>query len=290
MIKKDKGITMTYLLNVQNLSKSYADSDFNLNQINLTIEPHTVVGLIGKNGSGKSTLINTLVGNRFADSGEIQFFDESITNREYTYKEHMGVVFDDLRLPNKLNAKEISKVFANIYRTWDEKHFFDMLENFGLPKERQVKTFSRGMSMKISLSIALSHDSKLLILDEATAGMDVSGREEVLEILEDFVDKGNGILISSHISEDIETLADKLIFMKNGRILLQEQKETLLNDYGIVTFEEGQFDVNQSAVIAYRIHKGSVKALINNKDEIDIAQSIEQIDDATKILMRGELV
>src|SRR5699024_11495127 len=96
-----------YLINVQNLSKSYADSDFNLNQINLTIEPHTVVGLIGKNGSGKSTLINTLVGNRFEDSGEIQFFDESITNREYTYKEHMGVVFED-RKSTRLNSSHVS--------------------------------------------------------------------------------------------------------------------------------------------------------------------------------------
>ena len=166
---------------------------------------------------------------------------------------------------------------------------FEMLENFELPKERQIKTFSRGMSMKISISIALSHDSKLLILDEATAGMDVSGREEVLEILEDFVDKGNGILISSHISEDIETLADKLVFMKNGRILLQEHKDTLLNDYGIVSFEEGEFDVNHSNVVAYRIHKGTGKALVNQNKDIDLAQPLKNIDDATKILMRGEL-
>lgn len=280
---------MEYLLNVQNLNKTYVDSDFNLNQINLTIEPNTVVGLIGKNGSGKSTLINTLVGNRFADAGDIQFFDTQISRDDYTYKEHLGVVFDDLRLPNKLNAKQISKVFSNIYRTWNEQRFFEMLENFELPKERQIKTFSRGMSMKISISIALSHDSKLLILDEATAGMDVSGREEVLEILEDFVDEGNGILISSHISEDIETLADKLVFMKNGRILLQEYKNTLLNDYGIVSFEEGEFDVNHSNVVAYRIHKGTGKALVNQNKDIELAQPLKNIDDATKILMRGEL-
>ncbi|OAO09818.1 ABC transporter ATP-binding protein [Staphylococcus cohnii] len=280
---------MEYLLNVQNLNKTYVDSDFNLNQINLTIEPNTVVGLIGKNGSGKSTLINTLVGNRFADAGDIQFFDTQISRDDYAYKEHLGVVFDDLRLPNKLNAKQISKVFSNIYRTWDEQHFFEMLENFELPKERQIKSFSRGMSMKISISIALSHDSKLLILDEATAGMDVSGREEVLEILEDFVDEGNGILISSHISEDIETLADKLIFMKNGRILLQEHKDTLLNDYGIVSFEEGEFDVNHSNVVAYRLHKGTGKALVNQNKDVELAQPLKNIDDATKILMRGEL-
>src|SRR5699024_8770545 len=122
-----QGVIMEYLLNVQNLNKTYVDSDFNLNQINLTIEPNTVVGLIGKNGSGKSTLINTLVGNRFADAGDIQFFDTQISRDDYAYKGHVGVVFDDLRLPNQLTAKQISKVFSNIYRTWDEQHFFEML-------------------------------------------------------------------------------------------------------------------------------------------------------------------
>src|SRR5699024_15480 len=123
-----QGVIMEYLLNVQNLNKTYVDSDFNLNQINLTIEPNTVVGLIGKNGSVKSTLINTLVGNRFADAGDIQFYYKQISRDVYAYKEHLGVVFDDLRLSNILNAKQFNKVFSNIYRTWDEKHFFKMLE------------------------------------------------------------------------------------------------------------------------------------------------------------------
>ncbi|NYZ03946.1 ATP-binding cassette domain-containing protein, partial [Staphylococcus aureus] len=226
---------MTTLLNVDRVNKQYKDSDFKLQDASLTISTNETVGLIGKNGSGKSTLINILVGNRHKDNGSIAFFGEEHAADDVEYKEHIGVVFDDLRVPNKLTIKDIDKVFQSIYTTWNSQKFFDLIKYFELPRQTKIKTFSRGMRMKIALTIALSHDVKLLILDEATAGMDVSGREEVMELLEDFVAQGGGILISSHISEDIEQLADKLVFMKDGRMILTEQKDILLAQYGIVT-------------------------------------------------------
>lgn len=219
---------MTTLLNVDRVNKQYKDSDFKLQDASLTIATNETVGLIGKNGSGKSTLINILVGNRLKDNGSIAFFGEEHAMDDVEYKEHIGVVFDDLRVPNKLTIKDIDKVFQSIYTTWNSQKFFDLIKYFELPLQTKIKTFSRGMRMKIALTIALSHDVKLLILDEATAGMDVSGREEVMELLEDFVTQGGGILISSHISEDIEQLADKLVFMKDGRMILTEQKDILL--------------------------------------------------------------
>ncbi|HFE4052794.1 TPA: ATP-binding cassette domain-containing protein [Staphylococcus aureus] len=280
---------MTTLLNVDRVNKQYKDSDFKLQDASLTIATNETVGLIGKNGSGKSTLINILVGNRLKDNGSIAFFGEEHAMDDVEYKEHIGVVFDDLRVPNKLTIKDIDKVFQSIYTTWNSQKFFDLIKYFELPLQTKIKTFSRGMRMKIALTIALSHDVKLLILDEATAGMDVSGREEVMELLEDFVTQGGGILISSHISEDIEQLADKLVFMKDGRMILTEQKDILLAQYGIVTTGDKDVEIPKHLIIASRLSKGKYQILVKDYAEFENAEPLKHIDDATKIIMRGEL-
>lgn len=280
---------MTTLLNVDRVNKQYKDSDFKLQDASLTIATNETVGLIGKNGSGKSTLINILVGNRHKDNGSIVFFGEEHAMDDVEYKEHIGVVFDDLRVPNKLTIKDIDKVFQSIYTSWNSQKFFDLIKYFELPLQTKIKTFSRGMRMKIALTIALSHDVKLLILDEATAGMDVSGREEVMELLEDFVAQGGGILISSHISEDIEQLADKLVFMKDGRMILTEQKDILLAQYGIVMTEEKDVEIPKHLIIASRLSKGKYQILVKDYEEIENAEPLKHIDDATKIIMRGEV-
>ena len=280
---------MTTLLNLDRVNKQYKSSDFKLQDASLTISTNETVGLIGKNGSGKSTLINILVGNRHKDNGSITFFGEEHAIDDVEYKEHIGVVFDDLRVPNKLTIKDIDKVFQSIYMTWNSQKFFDLIKYFELPLQTKIKTFSRGMRMKIALTIALSHDVKLLILDEATAGMDVSGREEVMELLEDFVAQGGGILISSHISEDIEQLADKLVFMKDGRMILTEQKDILLAQYGIVTTEDKDVEIPKYLIIASRLSKGKYQILVKDYAEIENAEPLKHIDDATKIIMRGEV-
>lgn len=280
---------MEHLLQVQDLNKSYKKSNFHLKDISLTLQPGEVIGLIGKNGSGKSTLINTLVGNRFKDSGEISFFDQVISDKDHAYKEHIGVVFDDLRVPDKLEIKDMDKVFANIFKTWNSDRFFEVIQRFELPTNAQIKTFSRGMRMKAALAMALAHDTKLLILDEATAGMDVSGREEVIEMLEDYISEGNGILISSHISEDIEHLATKLIFMRDGEIVLQESKEELLNQYGIVEVDEhDDLDIPQDIIIASRVRQGQRQILVKDWSSVTNANPLNTIDDATKLIMRGD--
>lgn len=280
---------MEHLLQVQDLNKSYKKSNFHLKDISLTLQPGEIIGLIGKNGSGKSTLINTLVGNRFKDSGEISFFDQVISDKDHAYKEHIGVVFDDLRVPDKLEIKDMDKVFENIFKTWNSDRFFEVIQRFELPTNVQIKTFSRGMRMKAALAMALAHDTKLLILDEATAGMDVSGREEVIEMLEDYISEGNGILISSHISEDIEHLATKLIFMRDGEIVLQESKEELLNQYGIVEVDEhDDLDIPQDIIIASRVRQGQRQILVKDWSSVTNANPLNTIDDATKLIMRGD--
>ncbi|BBD91075.1 ABC transporter ATP-binding protein [Staphylococcus caprae] len=279
---------MEKLLEINHLNKSYNQSEFHLSNISFSIKPGEVVGLIGKNGSGKSTLINTIVGNRHKDNGKISFFDEEVDEEDNTYKEHIGVVFDDLRVPNKLTLTSVDKVFANIYRTWNSEEFFSLIKEFELPTQNKVNTFSRGMRMKTALSIAMAHDSKLLILDEATAGMDVSGREQVIEILEDYTNEGNGILISSHISEDIEQLANKLVFMRDGEIILKENKEELLKNYGIVEQPVESFNICNEYLVASRERNHNRISLVNNYQEVPGAKQINNIDDATKIVMRGD--
>ena len=138
---------MEHLLQVQDLNKSYKKSNFHLKDISLTLQPGEIIGLIGKNGSGKSTLINTLVGNRFKDSGDF-IFDQVISDKDHAYKEHIGVVFDDLRVPDKLEIKDMDKVFADIFKTWNSDRFFEVIQRFELPTNVQIKTFSRGMRMK----------------------------------------------------------------------------------------------------------------------------------------------
>lgn len=280
---------MTRLLEIKELNKAYEKSDFSLDNVSFAIDKNEVVGLIGQNGSGKTTLINTIVGNRLKDSGDISFFEKNITQDDYRYKEQIGVVFDDLRVPNKLTIKDINKVFNTIFQTWDSDQFFSLIDQFELPQTNMINTFSRGMRMKAALAIALAHDSKLLILDEATAGMDVSGREQVMEILEDFINEGNSILISSHISEDIEQLATKLVFMKDGKVILEEEKDKLLSTYGIVKQPVEAFNIPNELIVASRIRKQEHITLVNDYTALAEAEPLEQIDEATKIIMRGEI-
>ncbi|MEX6125388.1 ABC transporter ATP-binding protein [Staphylococcus arlettae] len=280
---------MEQLLTVNDLNKSYKKSEFQLSNISFSIDPQEVVGLIGKNGSSKSTLINTLVGNRFKDSGSIKFFDQDISQNNNHYKEYLGVVFDDLRVPNKLTITEMDKVFSNIFTTWDQQKFFDTIRYFDLPLKQQLSSFSRGMRMKAALAIALAHDTKLLILDEATAGMDISGREEVLELLEDYIAQGHGVMMSSHISEDIEQIATKLIFMKDGEIVLTEDKHRLLNSYGIIEQTEETVNIPDDIVVASRVRNNTRTTLINDRSRVLNAQSLQSIDDATKLIMRGDI-
>ncbi len=280
---------MENLLEVQQLNKSYKNSEFQLTDITFSVKPGEVVGLIGKNGSGKSTLINTLVGNRHKDNGSLKFFDKEVTENDFKYKEHLGVVFDDLRVPDKLTLQSINKVFTEIYDAWNSDTFFSLIKAFELPTNNQIKTFSRGMRMKAALTIALSHDAKLLILDEATAGMDVSGREHVLEILEDYLGDDRAILISSHISEDIEQLATQLVFMRDGRIILKESKEVLWSHYGIIDQPVEHFNISNEYLIATRRRNDRQISLVNNYHKVPDAQPLKTIDDATKIIMRGEL-
>jgi ABC-2 type transport system ATP-binding protein len=282
---------MSKLLEVENLAKSIANSEFQLKDISFEVNEGETVALIGNNGSGKSTTINTILGDYIKDSGVIKFFGDEVGQEDYTYKNKIGVVFDELKLTKKLPIGRVNTIMNAMYESWDAEHFLNLLKFFNLPQNRRVETLSRGMSMKLAIAIALSHDSRLLILDEATAGLDASSREQVLELLEDFVDEGNGIVLSSHISEDIETIADRLVFLRDGGIVMNVSKQSLYEDYVVAEMTTDEFNqIDRESIYAFQERKGRIKALVYI-DEIDFeAEKINNIDQVSKILMRGELV
>lgn len=283
---------MGTILEVENLRKTYADSEFGLKDVSFSIPYGSIVGFIGENGAGKSTTMGSILGTLHKDSGTIKIFGEEMDANHVHIKEDIGVVFDSIVLPGDLTVYKLGNVFQQIYKQWDKEAFFHYIDFFSLPKKKKISGFSRGMSMKLSVAVALSHDAKLLILDEATAGLDPGGRDDMLTVLREFVhDQKRGILLSSHITSDIEKIADALIFIKGGEILLQVEKEELLHHYAIIQCEHDQYGtIEQDIIVAYRKNSESLDVLVSNKESVppSMKTKIFSIDDITLLLMRGE--
>ena len=222
---------MTNAFAVSGLTKSY--QDFVLDHVSFTVPGGSIVGLIGENGAGKSTTINAALGLVGKEDGMV-----SILGREELdgdVKEQIGVVFDGSNYPEILSPRKLNRVMKNIYRTWDERTYFGLLKQFSLPYDKPIKQFSKGMKMKLAISAAFSHHSRLLILDEATSGLDPVVRDDILDMLMDFVqDEEHSILVSSHITSDLERIADKIVYIHNGEITYQGSKDSLTSSYCIV--------------------------------------------------------
>ncbi len=260
---------MSYNLQIENLCKTYKNSSFALKDVSINVPKGAIVGFVGKNGAGKSTTINTILNLISKDSGTVKFFGEEMNDKTTELRNDIGVVFDNINFSGELTATKLEKVLANIYKNWDSDSYFNLLNRFKLPTNKKLKTFSRGMSMKLSICVALSHKAKLLILDEATAGLDPVVREEILDVFLEFVeDENNSILISSHISSDLEKITDYITFIDNGKIILTEEKDTLIYNYGIARMKQIDFDkLNTSEYLEYRKRGLQIEVLINNKKE-----------------------
>lgn len=285
---------MTGILEVNQLQKTYADSSFGLKDVSFIIPYGSIVGFIGENGAGKSTTMNSILGTLQKDSGTIKIFGEEMTAKDAHVKEDIGVVFDTMKLPGGLTVPKLDRVFQQIYSNWRKESFYRYIQLFSLPKNKKVSSFSRGMSMKLSIAVALSHDAKLLILDEATAGLDAGGREDVLTVLNDFVrDQQRSILLSSHITSDIEQIADFLIFIKGGEILLQATKKEILGNFGIIQCDPIEYQsIPKHIRVAKRGKAAFFDVLVSNKEELPHSLQTKNfsIDDVTLLLMRGERV
>ena len=220
-------------LEIKNLTKSF--KDFRLDNLTLTLPSGCIMGLIGENGAGKSTTIKLILDIIHKDGGSIKILGEDNEKNIALTKEDIGVVLDEVGLPECLNAKQVGKVMKNSFKNWDQNEFERLLGKLSLPDNKPFKDFSRGMKMKLGIAIAMSHGAKLLLLDEATSGLDPVVRDEVVEMFYDFTrDEGHSILISSHIVSDLEKLCDYIAFLHEGKLLLCEEKDVLLSKYGIV--------------------------------------------------------
>ena len=286
---------MDYILEVQNLCKTYPDRKFRLNNVSFGVNKGTIVGLVGKNGAGKSTTINAILNIINKDSGGIKLFGEEIRDGEEDTRNDLAVVFDNISFNGELTPQKLEKVLGEVYKNWDKEAFYQLLGRFDLPCDKKIKTFSRGMAMKLSISVALSHKARLLILDEATAGLDPVVREEILDIFLEFIeDENNAILLSSHISSDLEKVADYIIFIDNGTIILNETKDRLLYEYGIVRMKQKDFDsLNKSEYIAFRKRGLQFEALVSDKKLFakkhpDVVVDSTTIDEMLALLTKGE--
>jgi len=220
-------------LKIRNLTKSF--KDFRLDNLSLTLPSGCIMGLIGENGAGKSTTIKLILDIIHKDGGSIKILGEDNEKNIKMTKEDIGVVLDEVGLPECLTAKQVGKVMKHTFKNWDQDEYNRLLSKFSLPIGKQFKDFSRGMKMKLGIAIAMSHGAKLLLLDEATSGLDPVVRDEVVEMFYDFTrDEDHSILISSHIVSDLEKLCDYIAFLHKGQLLLCEEKDVLLSKYGIV--------------------------------------------------------
>lgn len=220
-------------LEIRNLTKSYPG--FTLNNINLTLPSGCIMGLIGENGAGKSTTIKLILDMIHRDSGSITVLGKDNQDNIKLTKEDIGVVLDEVGIPESLTVKQVGNVMKHSFQNWDEAEYTRLTKKLSLPNQKQFKDFSRGMKMKLGIAIALSHNAKLLILDEATSGLDPVVRDEVVEMFSDFTrDETHSILISSHIVSDLEKLCDYIAFLHKGKLLLCEEKDQLLAEYGLM--------------------------------------------------------
>ncbi len=255
-------------LEVKNLCKTYENSEFKLDNVNLSIPKGVIYGIVGKNGVGKSTIINTIFDIVHKDSGDVLFYETALAEETKHLKNDIGVVFDTLSYSAEIKVEKLEKVLQDLYTNFDVDLFNRYVEKFGLPKKQKLKTFSRGMTMKLSIAVALSHGAKFLILDEATAGLDPVVREEILDLFIEFVEnEENAILMSSHISSDLEKVADYISFIDNGKIILTETKDNLVYEYGIARIKEADFHtLAKEEYISYRKRGLQHEVLVSNKN------------------------
>lgn len=222
-------------ISVKNLTKRY--EGFQLDNISFNIPAGTIVGFVGENGAGKSTTIRSILGLTPIENGEIEILGHKMDRGEQdgTWKEQIGVVFDECNLPVSLKVKDIHHIMKKIYKTWDDEKFSGYLTRFEVPFNKKIKDLSKGMKMKLSIAVAFSHDSRLLILDEATSGLDPVIRSEILDIFREFIeDEQHTVFLSSHITSDIEKISDYVMLIHKGKLLFTENKDELLYHYGIV--------------------------------------------------------
>ena len=253
-------------IEINGVTKRY--DGFTLDNISFTVPKGTICGFIGQNGAGKTTTIRSLLHITDINEGEIKLFGLDHVKDEYVIKKHIAVVFDELPFHDIFNAKDMARIFEGLYPDWDNEEYSKYLERFGLPEKKKIGQFSKGMKMKLQIACALSHNAELLIMDEATTGLDPVVRDEILHIFMEYMQNGErSILMSSHITSDLEKIADMVTFIDKGKILLTGFKDEITQSHGILKCSREKLsEIDPEDIVSTRLNSFGAEVMVNNRE------------------------
>lgn len=256
---------ITNVIELKSVSKDYGD--FKLDDVSFSVPEGSVCGFIGQNGAGKTTTIQIILDAINRDSGEVYVFGKSMDKDSALLRENIGVVFDEMGFHDFLTARQINTIMKNVYKNWNEEKYFEYLKLFSLPTKKACGSFSRGMRMKLQIATALSHNAKLLIMDEPTSGLDPIVRNEMLQIFREYVvEEDHTILLSSHITGDLEKLADEVVFIDGGKIVLKGNKDEILEKHGILRCKKDELkNISQSLLVSAETSSLGAEVLVNDR-------------------------
>ena len=276
-------------IEIRDLSKSY--KDFNLEHLNLTLPGGCIMGLVGENGAGKSTTIKLILNMIHRDCGSISILGRDNVTEMQSLKEDIGVVLDEVGLPECLNRRQVGYIMALTFKNGDSDYFEALCVKLGVPDQKKFGEYSKGMKMKIGIAVAMSHHPKLLILDEATSGLDPVVRDDVLDLLNDFTrDEDHAVLVSSHIVSDLERICDYIAYIDQGSLKLYEEKDCLIEQYGILKCSKEELkEFDEQAVKGVRENPYGVEALVDrSKMPKDYETDMATLEEIIVFLSKGQ--
>lgn len=251
-------------IEISNITKKY--DGFTLDNVSLVVPKGSIMGFVGQNGAGKTTTIRSLLNITQVDSGNIKIFGMDLKDNEAEIKSRMAVVFDELPFHDCLNAAQLDRIMGEIYGKWSSDTFFAYLDRFALPQKKKFSQFSKGMKMKLQIAAALSHDAELLVMDEATSGLDPVVRSEMLDVFMEYInDENHSILMSSHITGDLERVADSITFIHGGKILMSDYKDVILDDHRIIKCGDEQLgSIDSEDIVSIRKTQFGSEVMVKN--------------------------
>ena len=277
-------------LEVNKLNKTF--KEFSLKDVNIKVPAGKIVGLIGENGAGKTTIIKCVLDAMAKDSGEVKLFGQDYN---YKLKDDIGIVYDDSFINESFTIRDLNLIMKNTYSKWDQKLFYKYIKEFNIPYKKEIKKLSTGMRKKVEIAACISHHPRLLILDEPTSGLDPVIRSEILDMFQEFVEnKNNSILLSTHITSDLEHIADDVIFISKGNIVFDEPLKKVKEDYIVIELDKDEFKkFNKKDITRYKENRNDYQVLIekkNMKKEYNkYIKNITTLDDIMLLYIRGAI-
>lgn len=288
---------MENILELKEVCKAFPKSSFTLDKVSFSVPYGAIMGFVGENGAGKTTTIGCILNTVSKDSGMIKLFGKEMQDSDTNSKEKIGVVYDGDNFPGYLSAEELSQIMQGVYTNWDNSLFQKYLRDFNLSAKQKIKNYSRGMTMKLAIAAALAHHPQLLILDEATSGLDPIMRDEMLDVFLEFVqEESHSILLSSHITSDLEKVADYITFIHNGKLIMTVSKNDLVYNYAVMRCKESQFlALDPHDIIAYRKRDFQIDVLVPNGKEAQckykgVVVDHVSVDEIMLLLVKGERI